>query len=132
VLRPTVSRPVCLEIKHASGAYDQIFYYCRTVTGLLTWDAMSDERMGLSFRIAAGPRQRSDSRVRVPRDSQPYFNLSDLKLPFSSPPATRMATVEVFDPASTREILARLISSLYNSFARTDYKTPFPTVPPLL
>jgi hypothetical protein len=43
--------------------------------------------MGLSFTIAAGPRQRSHP----------------LSLPFSSPPATRSATVEVFDPASTRE-----------------------------
>jgi hypothetical protein len=30
---------------------------------------LSDERMGLSFTIAAGPRQRCHSRVRVPRDS---------------------------------------------------------------
>jgi hypothetical protein len=32
--------------------------------------------MGLSFTVAAGPRQRSHSRVRVPQDSCPYFTLS--------------------------------------------------------
>jgi hypothetical protein len=40
--------------------------FCQTVAGLLTWDVLSDERAGLSFTIAAGPRQRSHSRVRVP------------------------------------------------------------------
>jgi hypothetical protein len=47
----------------------QHFYYCQTVAGLLMWGAVSDERMGLSFTIAAGPRQRSHSRVRVTWDS---------------------------------------------------------------
>jgi hypothetical protein len=32
------------------------------------WDALSDKRTGLSFAVAAGPRQHSHSRVRVPRD----------------------------------------------------------------
>jgi hypothetical protein len=65
-------------------------YYCQTVAGLWMWGALSDKRT-----IAAGPRQRGHSLVRVP---------SDLRLPFSSPPTTRGATVEVFDLASTRDL----------------------------
>jgi hypothetical protein len=41
-------------------------YYSLKVAGLLLWGALSDERTGLSFTIAAGPRQRSHFRVRVP------------------------------------------------------------------
>jgi hypothetical protein len=89
------------------------------------WGALSDERTGLSFTIAVGTRH---SRVRVPRDTSPYFTVSDSRfpqpggpgfriyipqeqgspvippgtIPFSSPPATRRATVEVFEPAYTR------------------------------
>jgi hypothetical protein len=40
--------------------------YCQTVAGLFMWGALSDERTGLSFITAAGPRQRSHSRVRGP------------------------------------------------------------------
>jgi hypothetical protein len=78
-------------------------YYCETAAGLSVWGALSDERTGVSFTIAAGSRQRSHSRVRVPWDSCPYFIVSHSRLPFSSPRTTRRATVEVFDPASTRE-----------------------------
>jgi hypothetical protein len=35
----------------------------------------------LSFTTAGGPRQRSHSRVRFPRDSWPYFTVSDLRPP---------------------------------------------------
>jgi hypothetical protein len=107
MLRPTVSRPVCLGIKHPSRAYDQIFfsrseYGIRlTVTFLIPWVTLSDERLGLSFVCAAGPCQRSLSRVLVPWDLRPYFTVSDLRLPFLSPPTTRRVAVEVFDPAST-------------------------------
>jgi hypothetical protein len=78
------------------------FHYCQTVAGLLMWGAVSDERTDLSFTIDAWLRQRSHSRVRVPWDSRPYFTVSDSRFRFSSPPTTRRATVEVFDPASTR------------------------------
>jgi hypothetical protein len=67
------------------------------------WGAPSDKRTGLSFTNAAGPRQRCHSRVRVPWDSRP-----DSRLPFSSPPTTRTATVEVLDPASTREFVLKV------------------------
>jgi hypothetical protein len=74
------------------------FYYCHTVAGLLMLGALSDERSDLSFTNAAGPRQRSHSRIRIPWDSRPYFTVSDSRLPFSSPPTTRFVTVEVFEP----------------------------------
>jgi hypothetical protein len=66
MLRPTVSRPVCLGIKPLSGAQEQISFYCQIVAGLLMWSALSDERTDLSFTVAVGPRQRSHSRSRVP------------------------------------------------------------------
>jgi hypothetical protein len=36
--------------------------------------------MGLSFTIAAGPRQRSHSQIWVPRDSWPLFSVTDSRL----------------------------------------------------
>jgi hypothetical protein len=84
------------------------FYFCTeygirvTVTFLILRGALSDERTGLSFVCAAGPCQRSLSRVLVPWDLRSYFTVSDLRLPFLSPPTTHRVTVEVFDPASTR------------------------------
>jgi hypothetical protein len=45
------------------------------------WGALSDERTGLPFTVAAGPRHRSHSWIRFPRDSWPYFTASDSRLP---------------------------------------------------
>jgi hypothetical protein len=77
----TVSQPVCLGVKHPSGTRRPDLYYCQRVAGLLIWGALSDERTGLPFTIAAGPRQRSHSRVWVPRDSWAYSTVSDLRFP---------------------------------------------------
>jgi hypothetical protein len=59
--------------------------------------------------------------VRVPWDSRPYFTVSDLRLPFSSPPTTRRATVEVFDPRLHAGFLNYSCFNCppYNPFART-------------
>jgi hypothetical protein len=61
------------------------------------WGALSDERTGLFFTIAAGPHQCSHSWVRVPWDMRPYFTVSGLRLRFLSPPMTRRAMMEVLD-----------------------------------
>jgi hypothetical protein len=90
------------------------FYYWQKVAGLLMWVAFFHERTGLSFTITAGLRQRSHSRVRVPWDSKSYFTVSDLRLPISSPPTTRRATLEVFDPTSTRGIMKSSCHFLFN------------------
>jgi hypothetical protein len=99
--------------------------------------------MGLSFTVAAGPRQRSHSQFRVLRDSWPHFTLSDSRfpqpggpgpriyipqeqggqvtyiprhwVPFSSSPTTRAATADVFDPPFTRVFMVSPHpSSLYS------------------
>jgi hypothetical protein len=103
MLGPMVNRAVCLGIKHSSGAYDQIF-----ITLRLLW-VFSDEKTGLSFIIAAGNRQRTRSGVLVQWDLRPYFTVSDLRLPFSSLPATCRVTVEVLDPASTQQLKPLII-----------------------
>jgi hypothetical protein len=75
----------------------------QSVAGLLMCGALSDERAGLSFTTAAGTHQRIHSLVRVPWDLRPYLTVSDSRFPFLPLPTTRRVTVEVFDPASTRE-----------------------------
>jgi hypothetical protein len=44
------------------------------------WDALSDNRTGLLFTIADGPRQRIHYLDRVPRGSRSYFTVSDSRL----------------------------------------------------
>jgi hypothetical protein len=92
------------------------------------WGSLSDERTSLLLTIAAGPRQRSHSRVRVLWDSRPYFTVSDSRLPFSSSPTTRRATVEVFDPASTQDSLPGQFWLRYIVSARISQEIQFPKI----
>jgi hypothetical protein len=82
---------------------------------------------GLSFTIAAGPRQRSHSRVRVPWDSRPYFTVSDSRLPFCRLP--RLAGLRWrYLKQPPHGILQQLSSKprlTYNPSARTTQKIPF-------
>jgi hypothetical protein len=60
---------VCLVVKLLE-TYDQSFYFPTERLRLHSLcNILSDERMGLSFIIAPGLRQRSHSQVRVHRDS---------------------------------------------------------------
>jgi hypothetical protein len=52
-------------------------YYCQAAAGLLAWGVLTDETTVCSFTTAAVPRQRSDSRIRVPRDLWPYLTARD-------------------------------------------------------
>jgi hypothetical protein len=54
------------------------------------WDALSDERTGLSFTIAADLCQSSHTRVRIPRDLWPYFTVSDSRHPKPGRPGPRI------------------------------------------
>jgi hypothetical protein len=53
-------------------------------------------------------------------------------VPFSSPPTTRRATVEVFEPASTRGPNNSPLKSFLSQPCTTEQKTPFPTIRVLL
>jgi hypothetical protein len=107
----SVSKSWC---RAPSGGYDQIIitvWQLRLVfVGRPLW-----REDGSVFCICCWSCQRSLFRVRVPWYSRPYFTVTDLRLPFLTPPTTRRFTVAVFDPASTRVSNSSCLrSSLYN------------------
>jgi hypothetical protein len=83
--------------------------------------------MGLSFTIAAGPRQRSHSEVRVLRDSRPHFTTLDSKLPQTGGPGPRIYIAEEQDgpviPSGTGFPFRRLLRL---AGLRWRYSTPPP------
>jgi hypothetical protein len=110
-----VSRPACLGVKPPSEAQDQIFCTVKTVGGLLTWGALSDERTGLSFTTAAIPRQRSHSQVRVSRDPWPYFTVSDSRLPQPGEPGTCIYIAQEQGGPVIPQVMGSLFVAAYNS-----------------
>jgi hypothetical protein len=72
-----------------------IFFQLKTCS-YRPYVTFSDGRMGLSFTIAAGPRQRSHSQVLVPRDSWPHFTVSDSRLPQPWGPGSRIYILQEY------------------------------------
>jgi hypothetical protein len=97
-------------------AHDQNFYF--PTKHLRLWSLCnihSDERMGVSFTIAAGPRQRSHSQICVPQDSWPYFTVSDSKLPQLAGPRHRIYIPRNRMARLYPQALGSLLVASYNS-----------------
>jgi hypothetical protein len=82
ILRPTVTRPVCLNGRHPSGAHGK--FLLLSVVGFLTWGVISNEKTCLQFTSVAGPCQRSHSRGLSPARLMTIFYCLRFETPKTS------------------------------------------------
>jgi hypothetical protein len=124
MLRPTVCQSVYDGASHQHRLIDRPwgprpgFYYCQAVAGLLMWDVT----------IAADPRQRSHSQVRVPRDSEPCFTVSHSRLPQPVGPDPRIYIPQgqggpVVPPALWSTSIQKFIWVIFKNSVRTSQET---------
>jgi hypothetical protein len=78
--------------------------------------------MGVSFTIAAGPRQRSHSQARVPRDSWSQFTVSDSRLPHPGGPDPRIYIRQ----EQEAQLYPQALGSLFVAVLRWKYSNPPP------
>jgi hypothetical protein len=142
VLRPSVSRPVCLGVRQPTGTRDQFFFRLeiffrqlrvgffvvfRLTSGSVfyccCWSSPEQWRSGLSpaglKTIFCCPNSWGypNLQVQVPVFISPRNRVAQPGadwVPFPSPLTTHKATVEVFYPASTRESLPSKSKLYYN------------------
>jgi hypothetical protein len=90
------------------------------------WGDFADEKIDLPFTMAACPPQCSHSQVWVPRDSWPYFTVSDSRLPQPGGPGPRIYIPQEQGGPVIPQALGYLLycqTFLYNYFARTTQET---------
>jgi hypothetical protein len=99
ILRPTVSRPVYLGVRHSSGTSDQIFlsFFCIDKWGFraVGCPLWREDGSVIYCTIASGPCQRNHFGVEVPQNSD-HILLSHLKLP----PTWRARSLYLYPPGT--------------------------------
>jgi hypothetical protein len=118
-----------------SGAHDQVFIIVWQLRSCFVGRPLWREDVSV-FCICCWPSPAQSFSGPSPVGLATIFYCLRFETSFLSPPTTRRATLEVFDPASTREASLSIsfldficwLLSLYITFQPTEYATPFPTV----